>query len=93
MEMVLVESMQMYFIFRAFNEPFNTIPKIIKASLVAQMVKNSPAIQETRVRSLGWEDPLDKGMAIHCSIVTWRIPWIGKSDRLQSIWPQRVGHK
>ena len=49
MEMVLMESMQMYFIFRAFNEPFNTIPKIIKASLVAQTVKNSPAIQETRV--------------------------------------------
>ena len=51
--MVLMQSMQMYFIFRAFNEPFNTIPKIIKASLVTQTVKNSPAIQKIQVRSLG----------------------------------------
>ena len=42
---------------------------------VAQTVKNVPAMQETRVRSLGWEDPLEKGMAIHSSILSWRIPW------------------
>ena len=43
--------------------------------LAAQMVKNPPAMQETRVRSLGWEDPLEKGMATHSSILAWRIPW------------------
>ena len=45
------------------------------ASLVAQLVKNSPAMRETWVRSLGWEDPLEKGKATHSSIVAWRIPW------------------
>ena len=45
------------------------------ASLVAQMVKNLPARQETEVRSLGWEDPLEEGMAAHSSILSWRIPW------------------
>ena len=48
-----------------------------KTSLVAQTVKNLPAIQETRVQCLGWEDPLKKGMATHCSILAWRIPWTG----------------
>ena len=52
------------------------------ASLVAQMVKNLPAMQETRVRSLDWEDPLEKGMA---SILAWRIPWTEQSGGLQSI--------
>ena len=45
------------------------------ASLVAQLVKNPPAMQETWVRSLGWEDPLEKGKATHSSILAWRIPW------------------
>ena len=44
------------------------------ASLVAQMVKNPPAMQETWVRSLGWEEPLEEGMAAHSSILTWRLP-------------------
>ena len=48
---------------------------MIWASLVAQMVKNLPAMQETWVRFLGWEDALEKGMAIHSSIFAWRIPW------------------
>ena len=47
---------------------------LLKASLVAQMVKTPPAMQETRVRSLGWEDPLEEGMAAHSSILAWRIP-------------------
>ena len=47
----------------------------IKGSLVAQLVKNLPAMQETRVPSLGWEDPLEKGKATHSSILAWRIPW------------------
>ena len=46
------------------------------SSLVAQTVKNPPAMQETWIPSLGWEDPLDKGMAVHYSIVAWRIPWM-----------------
>ena len=45
---------------------------------MAQTVKNLPAVRETRVLSLGWEDPLEKGMAAHSSILAWRIPWIGK---------------
>ena len=47
----------------------------LRASLVAQMVKNPPAMQETWVGSLGWGDPLEKGMATHSSILAWRIPW------------------
>ena len=62
------------------------------ASLVAQAVKSSLAVQETRVRLLGWEDPLEKEMAIHSSILAWRIPWTEKPSRLQSTGSQRVGH-
>ena len=50
-----------------------------RASLVAQLVKNPPAMRETWVQSLGWEDPLEKGKANHSSILTWRIPWTEKS--------------
>ena len=59
-------------------------------SLVAQTVKNLPAMRETWVRSLGWEDPLEKGMATHSSILAWRIPWTEEPDRLQSMESQRV---
>jgi len=62
------------------------------ASLVAQMVKNLPAMQETRVQSLGWEDPLEKVMATHSSILAWRIPWTAEPGRLQSTRSQRAGH-
>ena len=62
------------------------------ASLVAQMVKNLPAIRETQVWSLGWEDPLEKGMATHSSILAWRIPRTEEPGRLQSMGSQRVGH-
>ena len=62
------------------------------ASLVAQMVKNPLAMQETQARSLGWEDPLEKGMAIHSSILAWRIPWTEEPGGLQSMGLQRVGH-
>ena len=62
------------------------------ASLVAQTVKNLPAVQETWVRSLGWEDPLEKRMATHLNILAWRIPWTEEPDRLQSVGSQRVGH-
>ena len=62
------------------------------ASLVAQMVKTLPAMQETRVQSLGYEDPLDEGMATHSSILAWRIPWTEEPGGLQSIELQRVRH-
>ena len=63
---------------------------LIRASLVAQMVKSLPAMQETQVRVLGWEDPLKKGMATHSSILAWRIPLIEELGRLQSMGLQRV---
>ena len=62
------------------------------ASLVTQMVKNLPAMWETLVWSLGQEDPLEKEMATHSSIVAWRIPWTKEPGRLQSKWSQRVRH-
>ena len=62
-----------------------------KAFLVAQMVKNLPAMGDTWVQSLGWEDPLEKGMAMYSSILAWRIPWTEGSGGLQSIESQRVG--
>ena len=64
----------------------------VSVSLVAQMVKNLPAMQETRVLSLGREDPLEEGKATHSSILAWRISWTEESDRLQSMGPQRVRH-
>ena len=62
------------------------------ASLVAQMVKNLSAIQETQVQSLSLEEPLEKEMATYSSILTWRIPWTEKPGGLQSMGSQRVGH-
>ena len=59
---------------------------------MAQTVKNPLAMQETRVRSLGQEDPLEKGMATHSSMLAWRIPWAEESGGLQSTGSQRVGH-
>ena len=63
-----------------------------QASLVAQMVKNVPAVQETQVQSLGWEDPLEKEMAPHSSILAWEIPWTKEPGGLRSMGSQRVGH-
>ena len=56
------------------------------------MVKNLPAMHETLVRSLGQDDPLEKGMATHSSILAWRIPWMEEPGGLQSIGSQRVRH-
>ena len=56
------------------------------------MVKNLPVMQEIQVQSLGHEDPLEKGMATHSSILAWRIPWTEESGGLQSMGLQRVGH-
>ena len=60
--------------------------------MVAQMVKNMPTMQETWVQSLWGEDPLEKGMATHFSVLAWRISWTEEPGRLQSMWTQRVEH-
>ena len=59
---------------------------------MAQTVKNPPAMQETRVQFLGWEDLLEEGMAIHSNILAWRIPYSEEPGGLQSMGLQRVGH-
>ena len=59
---------------------------------MAQMVKSLPAIQETQVQSLGWDDPLEKRTATHSSVLAWRVPWTEEPDGLQSMGLQRVGH-
>ena len=70
------------------------IPHIagLRASLVAERLKHLPPMRETQVRSLGWEDPLEKEMATHSSILAWRIPWTEEPGRLQSTGLQRVRH-
>jgi len=59
---------------------------------VAQVVKNLPAMQEIQVQSLGWEDPLEKGMATHSSILAWKISWTEEPGGLLSLGSHRVGH-
>ena len=64
----------------------------MRPTLVAQRLKHLPPMQETRVRSLGQEDPLEREMATHSSILAWRIPWTEEPGGLQSTGSQRVGH-
>ena len=59
---------------------------------MAQKAKNLPVKQETQVRSLGWEDPLEKEKATHSGTLAWKIPWTEEPGRLQSMGSQRVGH-
>ena len=73
-----------YFVF--LNE------ELMTASLVAHTVKNLPTMQETQIRSLGWEDPLEKEIATHSSVLVRKIPWMEESDGLQSMGSQRVRH-
>ena len=63
-----------------------------RTSLVAQMVKRLSTMRETQVQAMGWEDPLEKEMAIHSSTIAWKIPWTEEPGRLQSMGLQRVGH-
>ena len=63
-----------------------------ETSLVAQMIKRLPTMQETRVRSLGWKDPLAKEMVTHSSTLVWKIPWMEEPGKLQPMGLQRVGH-
>ena len=65
---------------------------VVMTSLVAQMVKHLSTVQETGLRSLDWEDLLEKEMAIHPRTIAWKIPWTEKPGRLQSMGSQRVGH-
>jgi len=71
---------------------FGQLLTIIGVSLVAQMVKHLPTMRETGVRSLGWEDLLEKEMATHSSIHAWKIPWIEEPGGLQTMGSQRVRH-
>ena len=59
---------------------------------MAQIVKHLPAMWETQVQYLGWEDPLEEGIATHSSTLAWKIPWMEEPGRLQSMGSQRVGH-
>ena len=68
------------------------LERSLESSLVAQRIKRLPAIQETQVQSLGWEDPLEKKMATHSSILVWRIPWTEEAGGLQPMGSQRVGY-
>ena len=67
---------------------WNHVSLIYRTSLVAQTVKRLSTIWETRVRALGWEDPLEKEMAIHSSTIAWKIPWTEEPGRLQSMGSQ-----
>ena len=58
---------------------------VVEASMVVQLVKNLPTVKETRVQSLGWEDPLEKGMATGSGILAWRIPWTEALGRLHTV--------
>ena len=75
-----------------FLKSFHYCAPFLGISLVAQTVKHLPAMQETWVRSLGQEDPLEKKMATHSSILAWKIPWTEEPGRLESMGSQRVGH-
>ena len=75
-----------------FTDYFAVSGLLINRPSMAQMAKNLPAMQETWVPSLGQEDPLQKGMAIHSRILAWRIPWTEEPSRLQPMRSQRVGH-
>ena len=59
---------------------------------MAQMIKNLPAVRETWIQSLSWEDPLDEGMATHSSVLAWRIPWTEEPGGLQSMGSKRIEH-
>ena len=71
-------------IFKNFPGVYKNFGVYLRASLVAQRVKHLPAMRETRVRSRGWEDFLEKEMATHSSILAWRLPWMEEPSRLQS---------
>ena len=79
-------------IFQGHQLVWLVLQRIMGASLVAQILKHLPAVQETQVQSLGQDNPLEKEMATHSSILAWKIPWSEEPDRLQSMGLQRVRH-
>ena len=85
----MVNNLFYFFVKKSLKDIFILIGD---TSLVPQMVKNLPAMQETQVQSLGQEDAIEKGMATHSSILAWRIPWTEEPGELQSMGSQRVGH-
>ena len=87
-----LDEMDLIDIFRTFHPNAEEYTFSRLTSLVAQMVKCLSTMQETRVQSLGWEDPLEKDMAIHASNIAWKIPWTEEPGGLQSMGSQRVGH-
>ena len=84
---LLLHRARLLLICHLLRKAFSNLALHVWASLVAQLVKNLPAMRETWVQILGWEDPLEKGKAAHSRILAWRIP-----RTIQSIGPQRVGH-
>ena len=83
--------LEVYVVWLTISPTFIVDP-LLRASLVAQRLKRLPGMQETWVRSLGWEDPLEKEMATYSSTLAWRIPWREEPGRLQSMGSQGVGH-
>ena len=75
-----------------YSQSYSFSSSRVGTSLVAQMVKRLSTMRETQVRPLGWEDPLEKEMAIHSSTIAWKIPWTEEPGRLRSMGSQRVGH-
>ena len=92
MSIVLPYFLGLCFLVQTASQFLRSKNRLHWASLVAQTVKNLPAIWETWVRSLGWKDPLEKGMATHSSILAWRIQWTQEPGGLQSMGSQRVRH-
>ena len=74
------------------NKPATVSKTVSSMALVGQVVKNLPAMRQTWERSLGWEDPREKGMTTHSSILAWRIPWTEEPGGLPSMGSQRVSH-
>ena len=81
-----------FYIFHLFFLPPLLSSFVLNRYLLVYYLKRLPPMRETPVRSLGWEDPLEKEMATHSSILAWRIPWTEELGRLQSTGSQRVGH-
>ena len=84
---VIVTPHELYLLGQILNETNLQFKSIELYLLVSQLVKNLPAMWKTSVRSLGWEDPLEKGTAAHCNILAWKIPWA-----VQSMGSHRVRH-
>ena len=77
---------------QALDTPYSYVLLKCLTPESAPRCDHAPTVQETQVRSLGWEDPLERGMATHSSILAWRIPWTEEPGRLQPMGSQRVGH-